>query len=578
MSTTILVLSDSNSGYSFESIDPTPCRASAHPQKHESTVAFSVTDFDPETPSTVTVSEITTRHIRRLVGSASDFLGKKINAAVISVPTNFGDAQKAALTQAAEAAGVEVLQTISEPTAALLAYDARSETKTSDKVVVVADIGGTRSDITVLASRGGIYTILATSHDYETAGTQLDQVLIDHFAKEFLKKNKDAVDPRSDPKALAKLTLEAESVKKSLSIGSNATLSIEALSSGLDFSSTINRTRYEMLSAKVFSALIRLVFHTIAKASLDLLDVDEVILSGGASHTPRLATSIADHFKPEKTTFFSPATSTTALDPSSLAARGAAIQASLVSDYDKQDIEQNTHPMCTATPHLSHALGVMLVIDDLEKGVFYPIIERETPVPCRRSATFGVPPRLLAPKNPTTEDGGKDAAPPKADSDGSRGIVVRVVEATSEIRETLKTKEPKPPKKPSSDADSNDDEDSEDDDVDDPELLRESIWKVGNTLAELAVSLSSPPPPTPADTKQTDKEDGKKDKSKKKDKDTTKDKSKPGVEVTIDVAADMALTITAREVGGKGAPVGGGVRGQIRPAAGAGEVKENGSV
>ena len=223
----------------------------------------------------MTVSDITTRHIRRLASSASDFIGKKINAAVISVPTNFTNEQKKALTQASKAAGVEVLQMISEPTAAVLAYDARPEAEVKDKIIVVADFGGTRSDIAVVASRGGMYSILSTSHDYETAGAQLDQVLVDHFAKEFMKKNKNT-DPRQNPRSLAKLKLEAEATKKALSLGGNASLSVESLADGVDFASTINRTRYEMLAGKVFGSFSRIIEETIKKADLDVLDIDEV--------------------------------------------------------------------------------------------------------------------------------------------------------------------------------------------------------------------------------------------------------------------------------------------------------------
>lgn len=261
-------------GKDFDSIDPTPCHASAHPQKHESTVAFSIQDKASEAQNIVAVSEITTRHIRRLASSASDFLGKKVNAAVITVPTNVSEEQREALSEAAKAAGVDVLQMISEPTAAVLAYDARPEAILKDKIILVADLGGTRSDIAVVASRGGIYSILSTSHDYETAGVQLDQVLIDHFAKEFVKKNKS--DPRQNERSLAKLKLEAEATKKALSLGGNASCSVESLADGIDFSSTINRTRYELLAGKVFGAFTRLIEEAVRKADLDILDVDEV--------------------------------------------------------------------------------------------------------------------------------------------------------------------------------------------------------------------------------------------------------------------------------------------------------------
>jgi molecular chaperone DnaK (HSP70) len=210
-------------------------------------------------------------------------LGKSVNAAVITVPTDFSDKQRDALIKAAKVAGIDILQVIHEPVAAILAYDARTEAKVSDKIVVVADFGGTRSDVAVIASRGGMYTILATAHDYSLGGANLDQSLIDHFAKEFMKKYK--TDPRENARSLAKLKLEAEATKKALSLGSSGNFSVESLADGVDYSSTVNRTRYELLAGKVFSGFVRLVERAIQKAELDVLDVDEVsIPSSGTTH------------------------------------------------------------------------------------------------------------------------------------------------------------------------------------------------------------------------------------------------------------------------------------------------------
>lgn len=309
---------------SFKSIDPSQCHASAHPLEHDATVAFSIRDTEGDEQHTVTVSEITTRHLRRLKSSASDYLGKQVTSAVITVPTDFSDAQKEALTAAAKAAGLEVLQYIHEPIAAVLTYDARADGKLADKTVVVADLGGTRSDVAVVASRGGMYSILATAHDYSLGGTQLDEVLIDHFAKEFIKKHK--TDPRQNERSLAKLRLESEAMRKALSLGGSATFSVESLADGIDFTSTINRTRYELLANKNFASFTRLIEGAIQKADLDILDIDELILSGGLSHTPKIASNLKAHF-PSTTNILSPSTSPTAINPSELSARGAAIQA-----------------------------------------------------------------------------------------------------------------------------------------------------------------------------------------------------------------------------------------------------------
>ncbi|GIJ82891.1 hsp70 protein that interacts with Zuo1p [Aspergillus pseudoviridinutans] len=476
-------------GKNFKSIDPTPCHQSAHPQQVDSTVAFTIRDTASETPNTVTVSEITTRHLRRLKQSASDYLGKDVNAAVITVPTDFTDAQREALIAAASAAGLEVLQLIHEPVAAVLAYDARPEAVVTDKLVVVADLGGTRSDAAVIACRGGMYTILATAHDYELGGATLDQIVIDHFAKEFIKKHK--TDPRENVRGLAKLKLEGEATRRALSLGTNASLSIESLADGIDFSSTINRTRYELLSGKVFAQFTRLIEQVVQKAELDVLDIDEVILSGGTSHTPKIAQLVRNMF-PEKTQILAPSTSASAINPSELAPRGAAIQASLIQEFDKEDIEQSIHPMVTATPHLRNAIGVEFVHGETVE--FKPLLNAETALPARRIAQYSAP-----------KEGGD--------------ILVRVCEGVREIKVTKP--EPKPKEEKPAKAEDDEDEDSDfDSDEDEEEEIREIVWKTEKPIAELAVK-------------------GVKAGSK--------------VELMVHVNADLGMQITAREVGGQSA-------------------------
>lgn len=342
-----------------------------------------------------------------------------------------------------------MLQFIPEPVAALLAYDARaSDAPLTDKIVIVADLGGIRSDVAVVASRGGMYTVLATAHDYDLGGASLDQLLIDYAAKEFMKKNK--TDPRQNDRSLAKLKLEAEAVKKALSIGAAASFSIESLADGIDFTLSVNRTRYELLANKVFASFTRLVESVVQKADLDPLDVDEIILSGGSAHTPKIARNLQSHF-PESATVLAPATSSTAINPSELAARGAAIQASLISEFAHEDIEQSTHPVVTVMPHLSKAIGVVVGGD----AIFVPLIGPETAVPVRRTVQL-----------PAAKEGGD--------------VLIKLCEGVSEIKVTKP--EPKP-KAANGAKDSDDDED----DSDDEEEHREKLWKTGAVLAEAAL-------------------------------------------------------------------------------------------
>lgn len=469
----------------------------------DGTVSFTVKDKAEEdaSPSTLPVSEITTRYIRRLVESASEYIGKKVTSAVITVPTNFTDKQKSSLIAAAGAADLQVLQLISEPVAAVLAYDARPEAVLEDKIVVVADLGGTRSDVAVVASRGGMYTILATAHDYEFAGAALDKVLMDHFAKEFLKRHS-GVDPRNNARSLAKLKLEAESTKKALSIGNNASFSVESLAEGIDFASTVNRLRYETIARSVFEGFNRLVESVIKKTGLDVLDVDEVILSGGTAHTPRIASNFKNIFPPS-TAVLAPSTIPTAINPSELQARGAALQASLIAEYDAEDIDQSTHAAVTTVPHLTNAIGVASLGHDGEE-LFVPVIVPETAVPARRTV------QLAAPK-----EGGD--------------VLVKIVEGNTHIKVT--TPEAKPKENGSKGAtvedakDSDEEQDSDEDSEEEEEEKREKVWKIGSPLAEAAVR-------------------GVKKGSK--------------VEVTINVDAKLSVTVTAREIGAKG-----GVRGSL---------------
>lgn len=446
-------------GKSFGEIDPSPCHASAHPVEAQGTVAFVVQEHvrdgeddgaeEPE-KSTLTVSEVTTRHLRRLRQSAEDYLGREVSAAVITVSSDFTDEQKSALEAAAKTAGIEVLQFIPEPVSALLAYDAKvqqageiDQQQQRDKIMLVADLGGTRSDVAVVASRGGMYTTLSTAHDYELGGSTLDKTLVEYAAKEFLKKHKSAKDPRENERSLAKLTLEAENVRKALSLSASATFSVESLSDGIDFSLTVNRTRFELLANKVLMSFTRLIESAVQKADLDILDIDSILLSGGTSHTPKIASNLQSHF-PESTVVISPSTSSTAVNPSELTARGAAIQASLIQEFDKEDIEASTEAVVTVTPHLEKAIGIVTGDDTLSV-----IVEPQTAVPVRRTAQIAV------------KDGGD--------------VWIRLAEG---VREIKVSKEEKPATNGTAGSDDEDDSDDE------PEEVRSKLWKAGKMLAE----------------------------------------------------------------------------------------------
>ena len=244
--------------------------------------------------------------------------------------------------------------------------------------------------------------------------------------------------------------------------------------------------------------------------------------------------------------------------------------------------------MCTVTPHLSSAVGVLLTpakgTSAETKSNFHPLIDRETAVPCRRSGIFTYSSPAPAPSKSTD-----DNTATKQDTPGSGaqepGILIRLVEATPAIHTEEIVKEKKAKKASASDSDSDSEDDDEEED-DEPQIHRSRTWSTGATLAELAIRL-------PASlASQPDSATAPKPSSKSKSKASGAGTGKIQIEVTVDIAADLTLTITARQKAGKHGSKGsggggGGVRGKIDPvpvpeqAGGSGtdgvEVKENGT-
>jgi molecular chaperone DnaK (HSP70) len=145
----------------------------------------------------------------------------------------------------------------------------------ANKKFLVLDIGGVRADAAVIAVRAGMYTLLSTSHTHDLApGEALDKALYQHFSAEFKKKYK--LDTESDARARVKLSLEAEMVKKSLSASGSANASVESLMEGIDFKSSINRIRFDLLARKVYQQIAEFAVEAVKKAGLEPIDIDDV--------------------------------------------------------------------------------------------------------------------------------------------------------------------------------------------------------------------------------------------------------------------------------------------------------------
>lgn len=438
-------------GLSYDKIDPTYAHASAHPEEQGGVTGFSIQkNGDAEF---VSVKDIATRHFDRLRDAAADFIGKPVDGAVVAVPTNFNDKQRAELTAAATAGGIKVLQIINEPTAALLAHVSAQQTANGssapDKLYVVADFGGTRTDGAVIAARGGTFTVLATLHDTEIGGRKLDDALGDYIAAQFEKEH--GTDPRTNARSLAKLLAEAETAKKTLSNTQTSNFAVESLADGIDYHTTINRLRFELAARPVFNKFVTFVQDLVKKAELDVLDIDEVLLVGGTSAVPKIASSLSAVFDENTTTIVAPSLDSKALNPAELIARGCAIQASLIAGFDDDEVAESLQPIVTVAPHTSKPIGVQV------DGSVVEVIAVDTSLPIRKTVVVSAP-----------------------DADSA---LVGVYELESEIVTKVLEKEEKPPA---------DDDESDWSDDDEPEEVREKVVKAGNRIAELGLKGIEP--------------------------------------------------------------------------------------
>lgn len=354
---------------------------------------------------TLSVSEVTTIFLKSLLQSAEDFLGKKVDGAVMSVPAWFNETQRAALSKSAEDAGVKVLQLLDEAGAIAVATSQQSMVLPPDRTQLIVDLGASSLELSLLSMRQGLAYSLAASSDPTVGGDQIDAKLIKFFAKEFTKKTKMplTVAPATDvqdKRAQAKLLLAVEHTKRTLSASPGAaTCSVESLKDGLDFTGSINRMRFDMEVRAVYNQVYDKVKELVEGAGLDLYDVDEVVYVGGSACLPGLDETLAQGF-PE--TLSTPFTAGTVVgggvgDPTTILARGCALQAQLLASLGEEDVELKKsferHSERLNVKATSKTIGVLFPEENPNEGLggqWIAVLSKETAVPCRRTVSFEV--------------------------------------------------------------------------------------------------------------------------------------------------------------------------------------------
>ncbi|CAL4949418.1 unnamed protein product [Urochloa decumbens] len=272
-----------------------------------------VREFSPE--------EVSSMVLTKKKDTAEAYLGEKVTHAVVTVPAYFNDAQRQATKDAGVIAGLTVLRTLNEPTAAAIAYGI--DKKGAEKKVLVFDLGGGTFDVSVLAIDNGVFEVLATNGDTHLGGEDFDQRVMDNFIK--LVKRRHGRDIAGDARALGKLRRECERAKRALSNQHQVRVEVEALFDGVDFSERLTRARFEELNNDLFRKTMVPVKKAMADAGVKKEDIDEIVLVGGSTRIPKVQQLLKDYFngkEPNK-----------GVNPDEAVAYGAAVQGSILSGH-----------------------------------------------------------------------------------------------------------------------------------------------------------------------------------------------------------------------------------------------------
>ena len=312
-----------------------------------------------------TPQEISARILQKAKSDAENYLGEKVDRAVITVPAYFDDAQRQATKQAGEIAGLTVERIINEPTAAALAYGLDKKTT---KTIAVYDLGGGTFDISILEIGEGVFEVKSTNGDTFLGGNDFDHKLIDYIADEFKKEN--GIDLRKDKQALQRISDAAEKAKIELSSTQETEINQPFITQGKDgnplhLTMRLTRSKFEELTDDLVQRTIQPVKAALKDAKLSPKDIDEVVLVGGQTRMPKIQKAVKDFFdkEPHK-----------GVNPDEVVAIGASVQGGVLTGDVKDVVLLDVTPLTLGLETLG--------------SIRTPLIDRNTTIPTSKSQVF----------------------------------------------------------------------------------------------------------------------------------------------------------------------------------------------
>lgn len=309
-------------------------------------------------------SQISAIVLQKIKEYAENYLGEKVEKAVITVPAYFNDSQRQATKDAGKIAGLDVLRIINEPTAAALAYGL--DKKTSGTIAVY-DLGGGTFDISILEIGDGVFEVKSTNGDTFLGGEDFDQRLLNYLAEEFKKES--GIDLKNDRLALQRLKEAAEKAKIELSSTTQTEINLPFITADASGPKHLNikltRAKLESIVEDLIDRTVEPCKKALADAGLKANEIDEVILVGGMTRMPKVQEKVKEIFgkEPHK-----------GVNPDEVVAVGAAIQGGVLMGDVKDVLLLDVTPL---------SLGIETL-----GGVFTRLIDRNTTIPTRKSQVF----------------------------------------------------------------------------------------------------------------------------------------------------------------------------------------------